>query len=84
MLYGATDEILRVLKSESYRDKERKKEVEGLIGKLSDANYALLVNLSKKITDFHPDDEDARENVWEECEWELGELTLGWPKKRPK
>lgn len=63
MLFGAADEVLRVLKSEAFREKDKKKEVKALLGDLSDERFALLVNLSKKITDFHPDDEDARENV---------------------
>ena len=44
------------------RDKEKRREVEALIGKLPDERYALLVNLSKKITDFVID-ENEEENV---------------------
>lgn len=61
IIHGALDEVLRVLKSDSIRDKDKRKEVEALIKRLSDERYALLVNLSKKITDFVVEDEDVGE-----------------------
>jgi len=68
VLHGALDEVLRVLKADNVRDKEKRKEIEDLIGKLPDERYALLVNLGKKITDFFIEDEeneieDIDENV---------------------
>jgi pre-mRNA-splicing helicase BRR2 len=63
-LHGAAHEILVVLKSESIREKDKKKEVNALLGmSLPNETYAVLVNLCKKITDFNPDEEDIRENV---------------------
>lgn len=34
-----------------------------LLGGVSDERFALLVNLSKKITDFNPAEDETRENV---------------------
>jgi hypothetical protein len=34
------------------REKEKKKEVEGLLGSMPEERFALLVNLGKKITDW--------------------------------
>ena len=66
ILLGAADEVLRVLKNDRLKDKERKKETEDLLGStLADERFALLVNLGKKITDFgHPGgDDDDEENL---------------------
>ena len=52
VLCGAADEVLTVLKNDRMKDKERKRETEGLLGPLADERFALLVNLGKKITDF--------------------------------
>ena len=55
MLCGAADEVLIALKSEGRKEKERRKEVESLLGSLPDERFALLVNLTRKITDFQSD-----------------------------
>ena len=56
ILCGAADEVLTVLKNDRSKDRERRKEVESLLGRLADERYALLVNLGKKITDWGADD----------------------------
>uniref|UniRef100_A0A914ZDG7 U5 small nuclear ribonucleoprotein 200 kDa helicase n=1 Tax=Panagrolaimus superbus TaxID=310955 RepID=A0A914ZDG7_9BILA len=61
ILHGAVDECLKILKNDSYREKEKRREIEKLIDKQPDEKYALLVNLSKKVTDFVLED-DAEEN----------------------
>ena len=38
------------------RDKERKREIESLLGGIEDERFALLVNLGKKITDWSNDE----------------------------
>ncbi|KAK2163706.1 hypothetical protein LSH36_75g12085 [Paralvinella palmiformis] len=64
IICGAADEVLAVLKNERSKDKERKKEVELLLGSLADERYALLVNLGKKITDWGVDDKmQTDENI---------------------
>lgn len=55
ILCGAADEILAVLKNDKLKDRDRKREVDGLLGNVADERFALLVNLGKKITDFGTD-----------------------------
>lgn len=52
VLCGAADEILVALKNTKMRDKERRKEIESLLGSLADERYNIIVNLGKKITDW--------------------------------
>ena len=52
ILGGAADEILIILKNDRLKDKERKKEVEYLLGHLVDEKFSQLVNLAKKLTDW--------------------------------
>ncbi|KAL3318570.1 hypothetical protein Ciccas_002773 [Cichlidogyrus casuarinus] len=55
ILCGAADEILVSLKNSKLRDKDRRNEVESLIGPLPDERYNIFVNLGKKITDWKDD-----------------------------
>uniref|UniRef100_A0AAX7UWP9 U5 small nuclear ribonucleoprotein 200 kDa helicase n=1 Tax=Astatotilapia calliptera TaxID=8154 RepID=A0AAX7UWP9_ASTCA len=55
ILCGAADEVLAVLKNDKMRDKERRREVEQLLGPADDTRYHVLVNLGKKITDYGGD-----------------------------
>ncbi|XP_017483970.1 PREDICTED: putative U5 small nuclear ribonucleoprotein 200 kDa helicase, partial [Rhagoletis zephyria] len=55
ILCGAADEILAVLKNDKLKDRERKREIDSLLGSVTDERFALLVNLGKKITDFGSD-----------------------------
>ena len=52
ILCGAVYEVLITLKNDRLKDKERKKDLESLLGGLSDERFAILVNLGKKITDW--------------------------------
>jgi len=64
ILCGAADEILISLKNDRLRDKERRREIDALLGGMPDERFALLVNLGKKITDFGIDDKiNADENI---------------------
>lgn len=56
VLCGAADEVLAVLKNDRMKDREKRREVEVLLGGLADERYALLVNLGKKITDWGSDE----------------------------
>lgn len=49
--------MLAVLKNEKLRDKERRKEIDLLLGQTDDTRYHVLVNLGKKITDYGGDKE---------------------------
>ena len=64
ILHGSAHEILLILKTDAVREKEKKKEVEDLFStKLSEERFALLSNLSKKITDFNPEDEEEKRDI---------------------
>lgn len=56
ILCGAADEVLAVLKNDRMKEKEKKKDVEGLLGPTPDERFALLVNLGRKITDWGQED----------------------------
>ncbi|XP_046850049.1 U5 small nuclear ribonucleoprotein 200 kDa helicase-like [Xenia sp. Carnegie-2017] len=62
ILAGAADEVLHTLKNDKIRDKERHKDILGLLGNMADERYALLVNLGKKITDYHIDHDKMEED----------------------
>lgn len=55
ILCGAADEVLLTLKNDRLRDKERKREVESLLGVLADERFSQLVQLGKKLTDWSAD-----------------------------
>lgn len=59
-----------VLKNDKLRDKEKKKEIEGLLGGIADERFALLVNLGKKITDWGSQDE-RMQSGWLICHLNL-------------
>lgn len=61
ILCGAADEVLAALKNTRLRDKERRKEVESLMGSLADERYNIIVSLGKKITDWKDETEKAGE-----------------------
>uniref|UniRef100_A0A8R1HT44 Pre-mRNA-splicing helicase BRR2-like plug domain-containing protein n=1 Tax=Caenorhabditis japonica TaxID=281687 RepID=A0A8R1HT44_CAEJA len=61
VLCGAADEVLITLKNDKIREKEKKKEVETLLGSLTDERTAVLINLAKKITDFSIEEENKVE-----------------------
>uniref|UniRef100_A0A914ZLT1 U5 small nuclear ribonucleoprotein 200 kDa helicase n=1 Tax=Parascaris univalens TaxID=6257 RepID=A0A914ZLT1_PARUN len=72
ILCGAADEVLATLKSEKIREKDRKKEVELLLGSLTDERIAVLINLAKKITDFSMDDEKNKFDNQDEIDETIG------------
>ncbi|KAM5170739.1 U5 small nuclear ribonucleoprotein 200 kDa helicase [Mantella aurantiaca] len=57
ILCGAADEVLAVLKNDKLRDKDRRREIDQLLGQTDDTRYHVLVNLGKKITDYGGDKE---------------------------
>uniref|UniRef100_A0A915HM77 U5 small nuclear ribonucleoprotein 200 kDa helicase n=1 Tax=Romanomermis culicivorax TaxID=13658 RepID=A0A915HM77_ROMCU len=72
ILCGAADEVLATLKSEKIKDKERKKEVESLLGNLPEERYAFLVNLGKKITDYSNQEEKEKKMIEEDLDETTG------------
>ena len=67
ILCGAADEVLAVLKNEKLRDKERRKEIDLLLGQTDDTRYHVLVNLGKKITDYGGDKEIQNMGTGRRC-----------------
>jgi pre-mRNA-splicing helicase BRR2 len=54
---SAADTVLEILKNERKKDFDKKKDVEDILGHISSEQFSQLVNLSKKVTDYNPDDE---------------------------
>ncbi|KAL8428509.1 hypothetical protein ACSSS7_007174 [Eimeria intestinalis] len=59
VLRGAADEVLQVLKEDGIREGERKKNIEGVLGPLSQERFSKLFQLSKNITDFMGADQEG-------------------------
>ncbi|CAJ0749211.1 10358_t:CDS:2 [Entrophospora sp. SA101] len=53
VILSATDDILQILKDDSLKDFDKKKKIESEIGAISSERFAQLVNLGKKISDYH-------------------------------
>ncbi|XP_071494841.1 U5 small nuclear ribonucleoprotein 200 kDa helicase-like [Diadema antillarum] len=70
ILCGAADEVLATLKSEHTKNKDKKKELEALLGTLAEERFALLVNLGKKITDYGVEKE--KKNIDDDIDETLG------------
>lgn len=56
-----------MLKNEKLRDKERRKEIDLLLGQTDDTRYHVLVNLGKKITDYGGDKEIQNMGMGRRC-----------------
>ncbi|KAJ3224615.1 DEIH-box ATPase [Clydaea vesicula] len=56
VLRGVVDEVLSILKNENLKDFDKKKEIEVFTEPLGSEQFASLVNLGKKITDFKNED----------------------------
>jgi pre-mRNA-splicing helicase BRR2 len=54
---SAADTVLEVLKTDTLKDFDKKKEIETVLGTLPNEQFSQLVSLSKKITDYNADDE---------------------------
>ncbi|KAI0731785.1 Sec63-domain-containing protein [Fomitopsis betulina] len=54
---SAADAVLESLKNENMKDFDKKKEVEEVVGPIPNEQFAQLLNLSKKITDYGAEDE---------------------------
>ena len=52
ILCGAADEVLATLKEDKLKERDKKKEVESLLGQMTEERFSLLVNLGRKITDY--------------------------------
>ena len=73
ILCGAADEVLATLKTDRLREKEKKKDVESLLGSMTDERFALLYSLGKKIADYTPEKDAAAQSAAESGEMEIDE-----------
>lgn len=53
VLASGADEVIAILKDESRNDREKKAAVEDLLSSLSDKRFHKLVEIGKRITDYH-------------------------------
>ncbi|KAJ1925898.1 Pre-mRNA splicing [Tieghemiomyces parasiticus] len=57
VIRSAADEVLEILKNDHLRDPDRHKEIDTVLdSRLTADQFAKLVQLGKRITDYHPDD----------------------------
>ena len=70
---SAADAVLETLKNDSLKDFDKKKEIEEVIGLISNEKFSQLVTLSKKITDYNAEDEDMVDPDVERKEAEIDE-----------
>ncbi|CAL1708451.1 unnamed protein product [Somion occarium] len=70
---SAADAVLESLKNENLKDFDKKKEVEEILGPISNETFSQLLNLSKKITDYTAEVETAVEPDMERKEAEIDE-----------
>ncbi|KAJ2390085.1 Pre-mRNA splicing [Coemansia sp. RSA 2611] len=62
VLMSAADETLAVLKNDDAREKDKKKQVEEMVGaKVGEPEFARLVQLAKQITDYGANEEEDTE-----------------------
>ncbi|KXN91384.1 hypothetical protein AN958_00907 [Leucoagaricus sp. SymC.cos] len=54
---SAADAVLETLKEESLKDFDKKREVESVLSSITGEQFAQLLSLSKKVTDYNADDE---------------------------
>ncbi|GJE96304.1 Sec63-domain-containing protein [Phanerochaete sordida] len=72
---SAADAVLEGLKNENLKDFDKKKEVEEVLGPLSNDQFSTLLNLSKKITDYGVEDEATVDADMEKKAGEIDEDT---------
>ena len=70
---SAADTVLGFLKNENMKDFDRKKEIEEVIGPVSGEQFAQLLDLFKRITDYHAYDEATADPDMERKEAEIDE-----------
>ena len=73
IIRSATDTVLETLKNENLRDFDKKKEIEDILGGISNDTFSQLVTLSKKITDYGAEDEEMVDPDMERKDAEIDE-----------
>ena len=73
IIRSATDTVLESLKNENMKDFDKKKEIEDILGGISNDTFSQLVALSKKITDYGAEDEKIVDPDMERKDAEIDE-----------
>ena len=73
IIRSATDTVLETLKNENMKDFDKKKEIEDILGGISNDTFSQLVALSKKITDYGAEDEKIVDPDMERKDAEIDE-----------
>ncbi|KAG8216298.1 putative RNA helicase [Butyriboletus roseoflavus] len=73
VIRSATDMVLETLKNENLKDFDKKKEIEDILGGISNDTFSQLVALSKKITDYGAEDEQMVDPDMERKDAEIDE-----------
>ncbi|KZS98066.1 Sec63-domain-containing protein [Sistotremastrum niveocremeum HHB9708] len=72
---SATDAVLETLKTEDVKDFDKKKDLEDIMGPISNETFATLINLAKKITDYGAEDETMADPDTERKDAEIDDET---------
>lgn len=59
VIRSAADDVLETLKTDTLKDLDKKRSIELVLGPVENERFAQLVNLGKKVTDYHRGDEPA-------------------------
>ncbi|KAJ6502434.1 putative RNA helicase [Mycena sanguinolenta] len=68
---SAADIVLETLKNDNMKDFDKKREIEEVIGSVSNEQFSQLINLSKKITDYGAEDDAAVDPDMERMDAEI-------------
>jgi pre-mRNA-splicing helicase BRR2 len=73
IVHSATDAVLETLKGDALKDFDKKREIEDVLGPISSEWFSQLLNLSKKITDYHANNEVMADPDMERKDVEIGD-----------
>ncbi|KAF8212106.1 Sec63-domain-containing protein [Mycena galopus ATCC 62051] len=68
---SAADIVLETLKNDDMKDFDKKREIEEVIGSVSNEQFSQLINLSKKLTDFGAEDDTMADPDMERMDAEI-------------
>jgi pre-mRNA-splicing helicase BRR2 len=63
--------VLETLKNEDMKDFDKKREIEEVIGSVSNEQFSQLINVSKKITDYGVEDDTAADTALDRMDTEI-------------
>ena len=73
IIRSAADTVLETLKNEKMKDFDKKKDIEDVLGPIPGESFAVLVSLSKKITDYGTEHETVLDPDMERKDAEIDE-----------